>query len=477
MVPPEIAWTIVDDLGQPVANATSTVGTLQLAADAQGRTGLRSDATEVAIVATAPWHTTVATTVTRHGDNLITLSRVCPLTVMAIDPADQPVRDVEVRIRRRDLGAPPGFSAPATTDVLQARTGADGLAVIADVVAGVWLLDAQHEQLVYSREAQARGADGYGGVAVFMPHLHVVTIRLVEPCVVAFEVDGGDILSSSCGNRRDGTHMPSNPDGYAALTAIQERLQALHPKAVLIVRLIDHSPIDPQTVNVQATVWVAGRRPWQGTVHPVLLRDFRAPTRIAVADMPVSDEFGSISVHFVSASGRQLADVRMQLMAADPKDPLAMFGNTPFLRNSAAQGLITLPVGTWKINPANPFLQLLADNLGPIQVARGSIREIRLGDGFDWARCRLSSNADSPHAGGGFTITHVDTGAKFTQMVTDFRDGLEMWLPTGKIRLEISGREIRRRGDSPRLVGGQSEGLIVAGAAGVQRLTAALTPR
>ena len=478
---PEIRWKIVDDRGQPVGNATSKVGASRVASDAQGQSSYHTEASEISVVASAPLHETVETIVTSRGSNVVTLKRILPLRVLAVDSGDRPVSDVDVRITLREFGSPRQLGSPpqvGNSDTRHALTDKDGLAVIDDVAPGVWLIDAKHNELVYSREAQARGASGYVGAVAFMPQQEdVVTIRMVEPCVVAVEVDGGDILSCGFGRRGTTIHSPSNPGGEAAISAKTARLQAEHPKASISMHLLGHPPVDLQSVDVQITVWVAGRRPWQGTLHPVLLRDFRGPTRIALTDMPVSDEFGSAMIHVVGASGRQMADVRLQLLPADPKSPLALFGQTPFSREAAAQGLITLPVGTWRVHIANPFLQKLADGVGPIQIDRGGFREIRIGEAWNWARCRLSSAADTPLAGGSFTITHIESATTVTQMVSDVREGLEMWLPVGRTRLSITARELGRSADNVRILVGQVEAVVEPTKEGVQHLVAPVAPR
>lgn len=471
----DITWTIVDDRGQAVARANSTVGTAQLTSDSHGRTSTSTEAAQLSVVAAAPLHTTVEATVTPQGSNVITLQRVLPLTVRALDAADGPVADVEICIARRGFNSP---SRAADTGSRVARTGIDGLAVLADVAPGTWLLDARHDDLVYSREGQAGGRGGYEGAVVFMPHEQVVTIRMAEPYVIAVETDAGDILSCGIRSRGSGMHQPSNLLGQTELQARQARVQAAHPKASVFVNLPNYPAVDPQSIEVQATVWVAGRRPWQGELRPVRLRDFRAPTRIALTDMPESDEFGSVMVHLASASGRELTDVRMQLLPADMQSPLFLTGQTPFNCEKAVQGqLITLPVGNWRLTLTNPFLQRRADDSGPIQIDRGSFREVRLGHECDWARCRLGSNDDAPHAAGTFTITHLDSGIAVAQLVNDIQEGIEMWLPAGRIRLEITARQLGLAPEDVRTLSGKVEGMVEASTAGVQRLSARVASR
>ena len=430
---------------------------------------MSTEAAQLSVVATAPSHTTVEATVTLQGDNVITLQRVLPLTVRAIDPADRPVSGVEIRISRRKSGSLAQASDPV------ARTGSDGVAVLAAVSPGTWFLDARHDDLVYSRDGQVGGRSGYEGAVVFMPHEGVVTIRMLEPYVLVVEADAGDILS--CGIEQHGTamHQPSNWDGQGSLMAKKSQLEAAHPKARVFVNLQSYPP---QSLHVQATVWVAGRRPWQGTLQPVLLRDFRAPVRISLTDMPESDEFGSVMVHLTSASGRELTEVRMQLTIADMQSPLFLTGQTPFGCEKVGHGqLITLPVGSWRLSLANPFLQRRADELGLIQVDRGSFRELRIGNECEWARCRLGSDDESPQAAGTFAITHLDSGLAVAQLVNDIQEGLEMWVPVGRIRLEITARQLGLAAEDVKMLHGVVEGVVDASTAGVQRLSARIAAR
>ena len=469
----ELAWMIVDDRGLPIAGATSTVGTLELTSDSAGQTKLEADAPQIEVVAAAPQHTSVAATVKLPGPNVVTLQRVLPITVRAIDAADRPVRDVEVWITRSKLSPSTGA---ADEKIRTARTGRDGSAVLESVWPGTWLLDARHEDLVYSREAQAGwgGAIGnYEGIAVFTPKEQTVTIRLVEPCVIAVEVDGGDMLS--CGTRRRGgaMHGPSNPGGQADLEAKRAKLQAAHPKASIFINLLSYPSVDLNTIEVGATIWVAGRRPWQGSLRPVLLRDFVAPVRISLTDMIESSDFGSVLIHLVSASGQVLTDVPMQLIAADMASPLFLTGDTPFnCEQKAVPGkLITLPLGSWRLHMTNPFLQRRADELGAIRIDSGSLREIKIGSDCEWARCHLRADDGAPPAVGTFSITHLDSGTTVTQMVNDIRDGAQMWLPVGRIRLEITARRLGLGAEDQGLLQGKAEGAILA-TAEAQRLIA-----
>jgi hypothetical protein len=471
--PHDLTWTIVDDRGRPVAGATSRVGSSEIASDAQGRARMTSEAASLSVSASAPAHATVEASVAAEGDNVITLPRILPLTVRAVDPFDRPVADVEVIITRK---AGDASSHTAGSGSKTARTRADGLAVLDDVVPGTWMLDARHEHLIYSRESQNGGrgpSAGHDGIAVLMPQDQMVTIRLVEACVIAVEVEDGSILSSSF--HWDGRHMhgTSTPGGQAHLKASRALLESAHPKASIAVKLLRFPSVDLQDVEVEATVWVAGRRPWQGKLRPVLLRDFQHPVRIKLADMPESNEWGSIMVHLVGASGQELTEVPMQLMAADKKSPLFLTGRTPFRRERVVSGqLLSLPAGSWRLNLANQFLQRCADQLGAIQVESGGLREIRIGSEWEWGLCRLCAEGDAPPAAGTFVITHLDTGHAVTQLVNDIHDGVRMWLPAGRIRLEISARQLGQPPDGGRTLEGRAEGVVEAVSSGNQLLAA-----
>jgi hypothetical protein len=471
-----ITWTIVDDRGQAVVGATSTVGSASFFSDGQGVTSMDTEAIQLSVIATAPSHTTVEATVTLQGDNLVTLQRVLPLTVRALDAIDRPVPDVEVRIARIGVSSP---AQAADTGSRTARTGANGLAVFHDVPPGTWLFDAGHDNLVYSRDGQIGGRGGYEGVVVAMPQEQVVMLRMLEPYVFAVEVDAGDILSCGIHARGAAMHQPSNPSGQASLQEKRERLQAAHPKAAIFVSLQSYPPTGPENMEVQASVWAVGRRPWQGRLQPVLLRDFLSPTRIALSDMQESSDFGSVLIHIVGASGGALTNVPMQLLAADLKDPPVPVGQMPFsCEKAVVEGqLVTLPAGSWRLRLANPFLQRCADKLGVVHIDSGSFQEIRVGSDLEWALCRLCSDDDAPDAAGTFTVTHLDSGATVTQMVNDIRKGVEMWIPVGLTRLEIAARQLGLAPERVKMLDGMAEGMVKPSMASVQRLSARVVIR
>lgn len=473
-----LTWTIVDDRGQPVAGAMLTVDSAQYLCDAEGRGDMASETSQRSVVVSASRHTTVEAIVTIQAANVITLQRILPLTVRAIDAADLPVANAEISIMLSGVSQPSGAAGSKS---ITAQTGADGIAVLDSVPPGIWLLDARHADLVYSRNVQNGGLGAFGGhegILVVMPREEMVTIRLVEVCVLAVEAEEADILHCGVSWSGESMHSANTPVVAADVEAKMARLQGLHPKARILIKLLGYPPVDFGSIEAQATVWIAGRRPWQGKLRPVLLRDFRTPFRIALSDMPESMEFGSVMVHLVDAVGHELTDVKMSLVAADHKDPLFLTGSTPFTRPTVVPGQpVTVPSGSWRLNLSNAFLQRRADELGPIQVDSGNLREIRLGTDAEWARCELSSDPETPHAAGSFAITHLESGITVHQLVDDIRQGIQMWLPVGGMRLEISARQYGLPPVGGRKLEGRVEGRVEASPTALQRFRARLVDR
>lgn len=434
-----VAWKIQTDLGNPVPQAFVEVAGIVSGCDSRGVGQVSSDlpvGDRVAAWASAPGHDRWVGNLEVGASTTITLHLGGAVSVRVVDDYMNPVRGAEVWLATEPIA---GDAPDNDARIPRGVTGADGLTLISGVPYGLFLLHARHDTLVHShtRLKQMNLKDQCTTVKITSRPVDV-TMHMTMPYACGIQVIGGDVLSCSFSGTATGYSTPENQDGAFACRQLKKRLEEKFPGAKLWVTVRDFVPALPKGYGAfEATLWIAERQPVQRTIALVPLSEFLGPVRIAVENLPPSDQFGGIMVQVRNSGGLPMDRLKYTLGV-----PFRLWKDgTPQMRHMDVPvgRLATVPVGVYDLVCEGLFeSQVEGLNRRNLEVKRLDITEIVIDSQTALARCRLdlTCNDGSPAPRGGiFAMVHPATGMQVSQLVSHFGRPIELWVPAGIISL------------------------------------------
>jgi hypothetical protein len=294
---------------------------------------------------------------------------------------------------------------------------------------GRYFLHASHRDFIHARWDNA-------DAVLMVPPTETVDVVMATPHVIAFEIEGGNLLSHNFQCWGSLT-VARNAPASQRIREMVAQITAQFPGATASVWL----PRGPASASDRCEVrlWMLGRSRIDKVLTPVPWDRFVAPVAIDATEAPASDDFGTVMLHFVNGDGTAMSPLRLQMQQTP--EPGTMPRPRPFLMRVVPGELLTVPAGSYRLlADGEQFLdQVLAEPV-PIRVERGAFVEQRivLPEEHVWCTLRVTRDGQPVPGSYGLGLRHVASQRKSMHLSNNPDRLVHIWIPSGLVECRVA---------------------------------------